>query len=282
MLTLWLLLACSTAPAALPDPSAAAAPEPALVVEPPPPVPVWPAPGAPLRLLEAPPPKERALRLVIDAGHGAPGNLGNTSVRCEAEADFTRRTQDAVVARLAGSAGLEVKAGRPTEALRSYDARIATFNAWPADAVISLHSDTRAGDGWSRSPTTGCWEGHGATGFAVLYSDSGKSSLVEARLRLARAVALRMVEAGLPAYGGGDYPGLYDPDPQVPGVFVDRHAPGKTIRMLRATQVPLVIVETHQAVDPDEAARWDEPATLHAFASAIRAATLDAGPAGRI
>lgn len=280
MLGLLLIAACSRAPAGVPPPEAA--PAPALAEVPMPPPPAWPAAGAPLQAVSAPPPGETALRVVIDAGHGAPGNLGNTSVRCEREADFTRRTQDALLARLAPRPGLSLRAGRPSEALRSYDERIKAFNDWKADAVISLHSDTRAGLGWSRSATTGCWEGPGATGFAVLYADEGGAEIVAARWRLAAAVARRLAEAGFPAYPGDDYGGLYAPDPEVPGVFVDRHEPGQRIRMLRTLRVPLVIVETHQAVDPDEVARWEEPATLDAFASALYAAVLDAGAgAGR-
>jgi N-acetylmuramoyl-L-alanine amidase len=214
--------------------------------------------------------------VVIDAGHGEPGNLGNTSVTCEREADFTRRTQDAVLARLAAAPGLSLRAGRPTAALRTYDDRIASFEAWGADAVLSLHSDTREGDGWEIAPTTGCFAGLGAAGFAVLYSDEGASARVEPRRRLARAVARRLVEAGFPAYGGADYRGLYAPDPGAAGAFLDRHAPGRRIKMLRRPRVPVVIVETHQAVDPDEVARWNEPGTLDAFAAALDAAVRDA------
>lgn len=270
MLPLILLLACAATPE--PAPAAAeieAAPTPA-------PAAVWPEEGAPLVVLPAPTPAARALRVVIDAGHGAPDNLGNTGVRCEREADVTRRAQDAVLARLRGRPGLALEAGRPSDELRSYSDRIRAFNAWKADAVISLHSDTRQGDGWSVSPTTGCYQGYGAEGIAVLYSDEGAAARVEARQRLARALGRRLAEAGFLPYSGWDYQGLYDPDPEVPGVFLDRHAPGKRIRMLREPRVPLVIVETHQAVDPREAARWEEPATLDAFAAAIHVAVVDA------
>ncbi len=261
-------------------------PSPPVVVaaaqEAPPPVtaapapPVWPAEGAPLVLPSPPTWTGRPLRVVIDAGHGAPKNLGNTSVRCEREADFTRRTQDAVLERLRPLPGLTLRAGRPDEALRTYDERIVAFEAWKADAVISLHSDARAGDGWTVSPSTGCYQGEGASGFAVLYSDEGASSRVLARQRLARAVGRRLAEAGFLAYSGADYVGLYAPDPEMAGVFLDRHEPGQRIRMLRGVDVPLVIVETHQAVDPMEVARWDEPATLDAFAAALHAAVVDA------
>ena len=273
MLLCLALLACLNAA----DGAPAASPPPPAMSPPPaePPAPAWPQPGAPLRAPEAPPWPGPPLTLMIDAGHGAPGNLGNTGARCQQEADFTRATQDAVLARLAGDPALQLSSGRPTAELRSYDALIADIKARRPDAVISLHSDTRAGDGWTVGPS-GCYEGRGAVGFSVLYSDEGPEAVVEGRLRLARAVARRMSEAGFPAYGGEDYVGLYAPSGDTPGVFVDRHAPRQRIRMLRAVSPPLVIVETHQAVDPEESARWDEPATLDAFAAALRAAVIDA------
>ena len=164
------LLACTGPLETLPasDTTApVAAPEPAPKEAPPPPV--WPAAGAPLTRLPAPAWDGPPLRVVVDAGHGAPGNLGNTGFRCEREADFTRRAQDAVLARLGSWAALSLRAGRPTEALVPYDDRIAAFHAWDADAVLSLHSDTRAGDGWTLSEETGCYAGTGAPGFSVLY-----------------------------------------------------------------------------------------------------------------
>lgn len=276
MLIVLVLAACSDLPAEAPASAlvAEAAVERATLA--PAETPGWPAAGAPLRAIPAPAWSGRPLRLVVDAGHGAPGNLGNTSVRCEQEADFTRRTQDAVIERLRPRPDLALLAGRPSDALRSYDDRIVAFDAWKADAVISLHSDTRAGDGWTVSPTTGCYEGLGATGFAVLYSDEGADRRVGARQRLARAVGRRLAEAGFPPYGGVDYTGLYAPDTETAGVFLDRHAPSKRIRMLRGLAVPLVIIETHQAVDPAEVDRWNEPATLDAFAAALHAAVIDA------
>ena len=270
-LLLLLLAACTTTPVG----QQPLAPPPEVETAAPP---AWPAEGAPLHLIPAPTLDGRSLRMVIDAGHGAPGNLGTTSVRCEREADFTRRTQDAELARLGASEGLTLLAGRPTADLVTYADRIAAFNQWQPDAVISLHSDARLGDGWTQDPHTGCWSGLGAPGFTVLYSDEGPEDRVEARLRLARAVSARMAEAGFLPYDGSDYQGLYGAD-EAEGVFVDRHPVGKRIWMLRAVRAPLVIVETHQAVDPEEVARWDEPATLDAFASALRAAVADAaGP----
>lgn len=153
MLIVLVLAACSDLPAEAPASAlvAEAAVERATLA--PAETPGWPAAGAPLRAIPAPAWSGRPLRLVVDAGHGAPGNLGNTSVRCEQEADFTRRTQDAVIERLRPRPDLALLAGRPSDALRSYDDRIVAFDAWTADAVISLHSDTRAGDGWNEPAT---------------------------------------------------------------------------------------------------------------------------------
>lgn len=217
---------------------------------------------------------------MIDAGHGEFGNLGNKSARCEREAAFTLRTQDAVLAHLRAQPGLELRAGRPTAAVRSYEDRIDEMEHWPADAVLSLHSDSRATkEERHHDPTTGCPSAEGSDGFSVLWSDEGEASLVERRHGLARAVAQELLAAGFPAYDGADYPGLYASDEAVPGVFVDRHAPGKRIKMLRRPTVPVVIVETHHALDGREVARWNEAETLDAFSGALYAALLTwAGP----
>lgn len=242
---------------------------------PPPPPPVWPAVGAPLFDVAAElPPSWTGMKVVVDAGHGALGNDGNTSVRCEEEQDFTRRAADALAERLVAAGGLEVRRTRPDSKLVSYNARIALAEGWPADAVISLHSDARESQAVELDPL-GCTGNRGSHGFSVLYSDEGDAALVGARRALAEAVAARLVEAGFPAYAWDGYADLYDGDPTHPGVFVDRHVPRKRIKMLRVPKVPLVIVETHQALDAEEVLRWDEPRTNDAFAAAIRAALLD-------
>lgn len=238
----------------------------------PPPLPTWPEAGSPLRVLPPPAPPGRRLRVVVDAGHGAPGNEGNTSVRCEKEQDFTRRVQDEVVKRLADAPELEVRAGRPDVSLVDYGSRISTFNEWNADAVVSLHSDARAGFGVEVHPVTGCWSALGASGFSILYSDEGAAPLARRRERLAREMALAMSAAGFGTYALGYSDESYAE--VAPGVFVDRHPKGKRIRMLRGTAVPTIIVETHQAFDPDEAERWTEAGTLDAFAAAVRAAVV--------
>jgi len=212
-------------------------------------------------------------RLVLDAGHGAPGNPGNTGVNGQAEGETMRLLADALAPALT-SGGLAVTLTRPDAALVDYDRRVAL--AAGADLFLSLHSDARAGVTSGLDPRTGHWWTAGAAGFAVLWSDEGSAPLVDARLAWARALARRMVEAGFLAYHGDDYQGLYAPD-AVPGVFVDRHAPGRRIRLLRRPTVPSLLVETHEAHDPEEVARWSEPATHAAFASAVLASIADLG-----
>jgi N-acetylmuramoyl-L-alanine amidase len=209
--------------------------------------------------------------VVIDPGHEAPGNRGNTSAECRKEADVMAEVATPLVARLNGA--FSIRESRTAGQIVDYPTRIAAADAWPAEALVSLHSDAR--DDWRLDPETGCPRNTGAHGFTVLWSDEGSPELVGARKSLAEALAARLIEAGFPPYGGEDYVDLYAGDPLHPGVFVDRHQPGQRIGMLRRPAVPSVIVETHQALDPDEVARWAEPATLDAFALAIRAGLVD-------
>ncbi len=274
MIPLW-MLACAADPAS-PLPAMAETPP---AVTAPPTVAKWPAPDAKLTLLP-PPAQARPHRVLVDAGHGAVGNDGNTSARCEKESVFTLRTQDAIASRLAKVAGLEVGVTRSGREQPSYDERLSHAETWRADAVISLHSDARWSDVSGADPTTGCRYTEGAAGFSVLYSDEGGPALVTARRALAHAVAHRMREAGFIPYDGPDYDNLYERAPLAnaagpTGVWVDRHEPAKRIKMLRRSRVPLVIVETHEASDREEAARWDEPRTHDAFAAAIAAAIAD-------
>lgn len=242
-------------------------PEPPLVE-----VPGWPEISDLHQLAPLTPPRWRRVKVLVDAGHGAENNAGNTGVLCQSEADEMRRVTDAVVERLR-SARLSVESTRPTEALVSYDARLAKANSW-SDLLISLHSDVRSADGIVAHPKTGCRSADGGHGFSVLWSDEGPTRLSERRHELAVAIAEQLIRAGFVAYGGEDYGDLYAADPVVPGVFVDRHEPRQRIRLLRRPRVPSVIVETHNALDEDEVARWSEEGTLEAFASALRAAVV--------
>lgn len=266
-----LLLACVTDPAppaaAIPVVAATAGAAPVAAAAPVAP-PAWPAADAPLRVLEAPPVRGA---LLLDAGHGAEGNPGNTNWRCESEADVMRRVADGVHRELE-MRGVTTGRTRPDAGLVSYDARLRASAS--ADWFVSLHSDSRAGQDLRLDPATGCYTNTGAPGFAVLWSDEGEAGLVSRRARLARAIALRMAEAGFHPYEGFDYEGLYEGE-ATPGVFVDRHTPRKRIRLLRRPKVPSVIVETHQAWDREEATRWEEPRTFAAFAAALAAALAD-------
>jgi N-acetylmuramoyl-L-alanine amidase len=267
---MWLALWLACAPArveARPAPVAAA---------PPAPLPVWPAAGAPLTVLETTfPASWTPPRILVDAGHGAIGNEGNTGCNCQKEQDVTRRIQDAVVSRLAATGHIDARATRPDAAPVDYDTRIALADSW-ATAMISVHTDARASADLHLDPATGCRVGTGAAGFAVLWSDEGAPA--EGRHRWADAIAARLREAGFPPYDGADYPGLYEGDPANPGVFVDRHEDNLRIQILRRTTTPTVIVETHEALDPGEVARWDEERTIDAFASALIAAIRDVAP----
>ncbi|MEZ4238809.1 MAG: N-acetylmuramoyl-L-alanine amidase [Myxococcota bacterium] len=263
---LLLALACHAperASSALPDPPSRIAV---------PAAPAWPAPGA-LRLL-APrtPPGWRRPRLVLDPGHGAPGNEGNTSVACRHEADEMLRVARALRPALQGA--FDVRMSRDGE-LVGYRERIAAAATWGAAALVSLHSDAREGSGYGVDAQTGCPTSDGGRGFAVLWSDEGPDALVAGRQRLARAVAARLRQTGFLPYEAG-YDALYGADPEHPGVSVDRHEPAQRIAMLRRPAMPSVIVETHQALDPADVARWDQPETLLAFGAALRAGVIDA------
>ncbi|MEQ1501681.1 MAG: N-acetylmuramoyl-L-alanine amidase [Myxococcota bacterium] len=209
--------------------------------------------------------------MLIDAGHGAKGNEGNTGVQCQKEQDVMRWITDRVVPGLRAPGVFDVRTTRPSARTVEYGPRITLANTW-SDVFVSLHSDARAGDGWAPDPITGCNRATGAAGFSVLWSDEGDAELVEDRHALARAIAAALIQAGFPAYP--NYGNLYDVDPDHPGVFVDRHEDAKRIRMLRRPTVPSVIVETHQALDPQEVARWQDPRTVDVFTSALRRALV--------
>jgi N-acetylmuramoyl-L-alanine amidase len=237
----------------------------------------WPSVDAPLRVIHAEtPPSFGVHRVIVDAGHGALNNHGNTSCRCVLEQDFTLKAAKELAARLSATGHYEVKLARPTQAVVPYDARLEDAANWKAEAFVSLHSDVR-GKVATWSPTAGatCPIHRGARGYSILYSDEGSDALVSPRRALARAIGRRLGDVGFPAYGGSFYQNDYEHDRAVPGVFLDRHQPDHRIFVLRHATVPLVIVETHHALDPDEADRWDEPKTLDAFASAIDAALID-------
>ena len=217
------------------------------------------------------------VRVMIDPGHGAPGNHGNTGSFCVEEQDAMLQVAVALADRLEATGHVAVRLSRDAGRLVEYSARLEEAAAWGADAFVSLHSDVRGRvERWSPAPGLDCPFALDAPGFAVLYSDEGDPALTARRLALGRAVARRMSEAGFLAYGGSAYLGIYAPDEHEPGVFVDRHAEGQRIFVLRRAAMPSILIETHNALDPREAERWTDPETLDAFAAAVAAALGDA------
>lgn len=260
--------------------------------QPPGDAPAWPLEGAPLAPLTLPAAPSRKVRVAIDAGHGAPGNHGAQSCRCEAEEDFTLREATRLAGALTATGAFEVRLLRGGEARPSYAGRIRDAVAFEAEAVLSLHFDVR-GEAvwWSPSPGLTCARSlgralllppglpleaaHDSSGFAVLWSEHGPAPQVERRRALGRALASSLSATGLKAYDGFDYPGLYRSD-ETPGGFVDAHPPRQRIWMLSRPELPVLILETHHALDVEERARWDEPATHRAVATAVAAALLEA------
>jgi N-acetylmuramoyl-L-alanine amidase len=222
--------------------------------------PAWPAAAIQLTAPAlALPPGFGVKRVYLDAGHGAEDNRGNVGALGQLEQDFTLSLAEAVRDELTRSQHFEVKLCRERGQLRAYGERVAEAAAWRADVFVSLHSDVRRPD---------------VGGFSVLWSDDGADPLAARRLALARHLARRLAALGLPAYAGEEYEGLYAGD-DTPGVFVDRHPHGERIFVLRATTMPAVIVETHNAKNAAEARRWEEPAVRLAFARALALAIAD-------
>lgn len=212
----------------------------------------------------------RPVRLLLDAGHGAADNPGNTSSFGVAEQDFTLDLALDVAAQLEATGGFEVRLSRRPGETIAYPARVEAARAMGADAFVSLHSDVRGTTRlWSPVPGMETRAAVDAPGFSVLFADEGDAALVQRRRGLALAVALEMGAAGFFPYGGAEYEGLYAADGAAAGAFVDRHDDAKRIFVLRRTPMPAVIVETHNALDPREAARWDEAWHRRAFAMAL-------------
>lgn len=228
-------------------------------------------PGAAVELLPfEPSPLPRPIRLFLDAGHGAPNNEGNTSSYGVLEQDFTLDLALDVARDLEASGAFEVKQSREPGEATVYAARLERARAAGAEVFVSLHSDVRGTvHEWSPVPGVVARASNDAPGFSVLHADEGDPGLAARRRELAVAVAGEMRAAGFFPYGGAEYVGLYAPDASEPGVFVDRHADEKRIFVLRRTSMPAIIVETHNALDPREAARWDETYTRDAFVRAL-------------
>jgi N-acetylmuramoyl-L-alanine amidase len=238
----------------------------------------WPSAHAPLTVEKVEFPRGFGRRRIyLDAGHGAPGNEGNTSVTCEPEAAHTLRVARELARRLEATGHFEVKLSREAGAHPTYPARLEEAERWRAELFGSLHSDSRnEARAMVVDAARGCLRNDEAPGYSVLYADDTAEPLVSRRSQLARALARRMAEAGLKPYGGEDYVGLYAPDAAQPGTFVGRQLPGHRIFVLRKPRMPSVIIETHHALDVEEVARWREEHTLEAFAAAVTQGLVDA------
>ncbi|WP_323378903.1 N-acetylmuramoyl-L-alanine amidase family protein [Pyxidicoccus xibeiensis] len=251
---------------------------------PPVPIAVWPAPGAPLTVAEVKfPAGFKKRRIYLDAGHGAEGNTGNKSVTCEDEEAFTLRVAEDLARRLEATGRFEVRLSRKSGERVPYPDRLTAAEGWGAHALLSLHSDSRGqATSWSPTPGKQCYRQDASPGFSVLWSEEAEAPLMTRRAELARALARHMGRAGFRHYDGVDYEGLYASDTAQPGVFVSRTSEPthRRIFVLRRPTIPSVIIETHHALDFEEAARWREARTLEAFAAAVAQGLVDGlGPA---
>lgn len=238
----------------------------------------WPSAAARVVAPEVAFPADFGVRRVfVDAGHGAPNNPGNTSCFCVDEQDFTLFAARELARRLDATGHFEVRSSRDGRDVVTYADRVAEAERFGAEAFVSLHSDVRTrADRWSPAPGQSCPVSYDAPGFTVIYSDEGDPERAIARRLFAQAEARRLEEVGFPAHDGAAYGPLYEADAVQAGVFVDRHAPDQRIFVLHRPSMPSILIETHHALDPREALRWTEAATLDAFAAATAAALVDA------
>jgi N-acetylmuramoyl-L-alanine amidase len=213
-----------------------------------------------------PPATGPKMRVVIDPGHGAQNNTGNRSSFCRDEQDFTLDLGRDVKRELEATGRFEVRLSRDGEERVDYRTRIEAAARWGASAFVSLHSDVRGqAETWRPSDDLECPRHRGGTGFAVLFSDENPGLNHEA---LASRIATQMSNAGFVPFAGVAYAADYAPR-ATSGVFADRHALESRIFVLRASHIPAVIVETHNALDDREALIWEDPVTRRAFARAV-------------
>jgi len=235
-------------------------------------------------------------RIYLDPGHGAPGNHGNTGAYCHREEAFTLALAHDVAAVLQQLDGFEIHVARRGTERPTYEQRVAAATAWGADVYLSLHSDVRGPETpWSPTPGQECLHHDDSPGFSVLWSDTPASppvspptsppaatpppatsppatapaaiALQQQRVALARTTARRLAARGFRPCHCWQYAGSYEADTQVPAVFVDRRP--KRIYVLKASPMPAILIETHNALDRLEARRWNEAHTRRAFALAL-------------
>lgn len=255
------LLGCAPPPSSLPSSDPGGSP------------PRWPEAGAPFHhpVLEVPEGFGTHSVFVV-AGHGAGSNVGNLGCGCVREEAFTLDAASDLAARLQITGLFEITEARRDALRPSYPARLRHLTRSGAEVLIELHSDSRASREGIASGSVGgeaCLCTDVDPGLSVLVSDEGGPALSARRLELARHIADALGRVGFPLYDGSRYGDLYDAD-TTPGVFLDRRG----LMMLRRPTVPSIIIETHNALDPLEAARWREPRTRDAFARAVIEALL--------
>ncbi|QSQ25807.1 N-acetylmuramoyl-L-alanine amidase [Pyxidicoccus parkwayensis] len=274
LLGLWAALISGPVLAA--DPAATPSETPSTVVAPP----AWPAPGAPLTVAQVHFPEGFGKhRIYLDAGHGAEGNTGNKSVTCEDEETFTLRVAEDLARRLEATGHFRVLLSRKPGEHVPYPSRINAARKWNAQVMLSLHSDARGtAQPWEPTPGQQCYRQDASPGFSVLWSEEAAAPLRARRELLAHALARSLGHAGFRSYDGADYTGLYAADAAQAGVFVAKvsEPTHRRIFVLRRPTIPSVIIETHHALDFEEAARWREERTLEAFSAAVAQGLVDA------
>ena len=233
----------------------------------------WPANDARLTTLELPEQPARKVRLFIDAGHGAPGNTGNHGCACQLEQDHTLKVAQYLGFALSALGRFEVKLSRQPGESPPYRPRIAAAEAFKADVIISLHSDARGDATFFSSDAGLCLRNPNEPGFSVLWSEEGPA--FPKREQLGRTIGAKLREAGFLAYSGLNYASLYKQDEKEPSGWIDQRPLKERVFILRGSQIPTVIIETHHALDEHEVARWDELATIDAFTFAIASALLE-------
>jgi N-acetylmuramoyl-L-alanine amidase len=241
----------------------------------------WPAAGSEVHASAPMTKRAKPIRVMVDAGHGAPGNEGNHGCLCQLEMDHTLTVAQHLAFVLSALGGFEVQLTRRGAEQPTYQARIAAAEAWKSDVIVSVHSDAR-GEATPWSPLHDervCYRNPNEPGFAVLWSDVAEAPVVARRAALGRAVGERLRAAGFRAYTGENYSALYKNDSVEPSGWVDIRPPKTSVYFLHASTIPTIIIETHHALDPLEVARWDELKTVDAFALAVAQALLDAAPA---
>ncbi len=210
----------------------------------------------------------------VTAGHGTGRNVGNTGCRCQLEQDFTLRASHDLAEQLRGLGLFDVTEARTGKQRPSYRSRLRHLKRSGADVMVELHSDYRGGDHYrvtgQHESGEWCYATTDTPGLAVLVSDEGPDALREGRITLARAVAGALWEAGFAYFDGYQYGEQYDGD-TMPGVYLDRRG----LMMLRRPEVPSILIETHNALDPNEVARWDEPRTQDLFFRAVTKGLVD-------